>query len=149
MQKQLAEEGGAGLHIDKIDSDDYNVVMHLCVNGVPAGHDFVSFLSPEGGVCFRVKTMHPECVCLVFSKTHNLHGLVFPDKKKKIKEGVHGLCINCCGMKMTEKLIRKCSNKNTLNEVLRAHEKLSKSKIHTTVLERIKEELKKMETPKT
>ena len=59
------------------------------------------------------------------------------------------MCINCYGMKMTEKLIRKCSNKNTLNEVLRACEKLSKSKIHTTVLERIKEELKKIETPKT
>ena len=57
--------------------------------------------------------------------------------------------IDCCVMKMTEKLIRKCSNKNTLYEVLRAHEKLSKSKIHTTVLERTKEEMKKMETPKT
>ena len=93
--------------------------------------------------------MHPEHVCLVFSKTYNLHGSVFPDKKKKIKKGVHGLRTDCCGMKMTEKLIRKCSNKNTLNEVLRACEKLSKSKIHTTVLERTKEELKKMETPKT
>jgi len=45
---------------------------------------------------------------------------------------------------MTEKLIRKCSNKNTLSEVLRACEKLSKSKIHNTVLERMKEELKKI-----
>ena len=51
-QKQLAEEGGSGLHVDKMDSDDYNVVMCSCVNGIPAGHDFVSFLSPEGGVCF-------------------------------------------------------------------------------------------------
>ena len=142
-QKQLAEEGGSGLHVDKMDSDDCNVVMCSCVNGVPAGFDFVSFLSPEGGVCFRVKTMHPQHVCLVFSKTHNLHGSVFPDKKTKIKEGVHGLRINCCGMKMTEKLIRKCSNKNTLSEVLRACEKLSKSKIYKTVLESIKEELKK------
>ena len=88
--------------------------------------------------------MHPECVCLVFSKTCNLHGLVFPDKKEKIKEGVYGLRIACHGMKMTEKLIRKCSNKSTLNEVLCGHEKLSKSKIHNTVLERIKEELKKI-----
>ena len=87
--------------------------------------------------------MHPKHVYLVFSKTCNLHGSVFPDKKTKIKEGVHGLHIDCHGMKMTEKLIRKCSNQNTLNEVLRACEKLSKSKIHTTVLERTKEELKK------
>ena len=144
MQKQLAEEGGAGLHIDKMDSDDHNVVMCSYVNGVPARFDFVSFLSPEGGVCFRAKTMHPQCVCLVFSKTYNLHGLVFPDKKKKIKESVHGLRIACHGMKMTEKLIRKCSNKNTLNEVLHAHEKLSKNKIHNTVLERIEKELKKI-----
>jgi len=46
-------------------------------------------------------------------------------------------------MKMTEKLIRKCSNKNTLSEVLRGCEKLSRSNVHKTVLERIKEELKK------
>ena len=51
-QKQLAEEGGSGLHVDKMDSDDYNVVMCSCANGVPAGYNFVSFLSPEGGVCF-------------------------------------------------------------------------------------------------
>ena len=51
-QKQLAAENGAGLHVDKMDSDDCNVVMHSCVNGVPARCDFVSFLSPEGGVCF-------------------------------------------------------------------------------------------------
>jgi len=59
------------------------------------------------------------------------------------------LCIDCCGRKMMEKLIRKHSNKNTLNEVLCGHEKLNKSKIHNTVLERTKEELKKMEAPKT
>ena len=51
-QKQLAEEGGAGLHIDKMDLDDYNLVMHSCANGVPTGCNFVSFLSPQGGVCF-------------------------------------------------------------------------------------------------
>ena len=149
MQKEFVQEGGAGLHVDKMDSNDCNLVMHSCANGVLTGCNFVSFLSPQGEVCFGVKTMNPDCVCLVFSKTHNLHGSVFPDKKETTKEGVHGLCIGCYGMKMTEKLIRKCSNKNTLNEVLRACEKLSKSKIHTTVLERIKEELKKMETPKT
>ena len=52
MQKQLAEEGRAGLHIDKMDMDDYNVVMHSCVNGVWMGCNFVSFLSPQGEVCF-------------------------------------------------------------------------------------------------
>ena len=86
--------------------------------------------------------MNPDHVCLVFSKTHNLHGSVLPDKKETMKKGVHGLRIDCHSMKMTEKLIRKCSDKNTPNEVLCGCEKLKTSKIHNTVLEKIKEELK-------
>ena len=80
-EEQLAQEGDAGIHVDMLDLDDCNLVMHSCVKGVPSGHNCVSFLSPEGGACFQAKTMNPDYVCLVFSKTYNLHGSVFTDKK--------------------------------------------------------------------
>ena len=84
-------------------------------------NDLVSFPAPDGDRGIRIETMNPDYVCVVFNRSRNLHGNVFPDKLAKdlsksdfAEEGCIGLRAVCYSTKQVQNFIERV-NKDQQN----------------------------------